>query len=1039
MTRRGLFIGIDDYPAELGTLSSCVRDAQAMQAACIELGLLDAAQTTLMTSPPQGTQSDTLSDAQLGTPLGTPLGNLLPTRAAILDWLLPLYDADRPIDRLIVYFSGHGLSLRLGREADELRTVFAPAGLRSLKNSGGELIDFDELIGRFRRRGARDQVWIIDACRNSVETRLNVATIGWDAPAPNDPREAMDNAQAAIFAVAPLAKAAAEKNGHGRLTRHLLDGLRGKGGASWGAAADYDEASGGWIISCASLVRYARRRIGETYPEGDWRRDYELPQLRVGETLPQPLRAIGNIDDRPVRLTVIPPDAATHLRVEISARRRVLAAWPPLAVGQPAPLAPEVYRLTASRLDESFAPLTPPLLQGAIDVRETDHVELRLPPPTGGQESATVRQVGPLMSFTPGREFTIDHAIALGETRDALSVTGADLVRYAAHSRPAESPLGNRVLQGSGSRDRVSVVVRAKNPASSIPLAHVNEGYERRDASREALIEVEPGVWRFDLGIGTKLVSSSTFDFKAGGNYAISLAPEVYRLTASRLDDACAPVPQPLVLGAIEVQEIDRIKLRQPPPAGGQAVQAGPQTSFTLGREFTSAFGKPFEDLSGTATDLLHDTAHFGPAEPQVRKRVLKGAGGRGRASVVVRAKDPASSIVLARLSGGSERREVISEAPVDVAPGIWRLDLRIGAELISSSTFDFEAGGHYAISPRISVTPAIAALLRVEAWRTGDGQAPFAVSLGEDTGPMQGALLATLLPLAALRLFDSARELPAALAPGVIPGLTKKRALRNLDEDTSVVALAFEGGWPAAARKSMVETLVAQAKGRLLWADPDRRVALISLPAPAAAGDRILRLHGLGTLHVPVPSARGCCAIVALTLWPGRIPEAALALICVPEAMAQAANSARARAVLTRLLQAGGEGGRSGIGWALSAQTANDPILSALAWWWGRRRASSPDDAKAAQAAAQPALAGRFGGLPDARVIKALEDANPDVGLDALLDDSGFGMPALADSIATLARRAFVRGLADHWSAARFQRLGDAAFNVIFDPGEDQ
>jgi uncharacterized caspase-like protein len=198
MASRGLFVGIDDYLFE--PLTSCVNDAIAMRDTLVKLGMLSEAECILMTAPAvEGSKG-------------------APTRDGILDALLPLYEAEDPLDKLFFYFSGHGMSIRLGREADALRTVMVPVGVTQLANSGGRLIDLDELLGRFRCRGAKQQTWIVDACRNLPAGGLNVATIGWDTPQPGDPRDAELRGQAIIYAVAPLAKALANKGKHGHLS-----------------------------------------------------------------------------------------------------------------------------------------------------------------------------------------------------------------------------------------------------------------------------------------------------------------------------------------------------------------------------------------------------------------------------------------------------------------------------------------------------------------------------------------------------------------------------------------------------------------------------------------------------------------------------------------------------------------------------------------------------------------------------------------------------------------------------------------------------
>src|SRR5262245_53524592 len=139
------------------------------------------------------------------------------------------------LDRLLVFCAGQGISARFGRAADQLRTVIVPAGVEQIKNSRDEMIDLDELVGRFARRGATEQYWIIDVCRDEMPGALpKVAEIGWDLPAVGDPREASEMAQSALYAVAPLGKARATRNGHGLLASHLLDALACRGAAQWG-------------------------------------------------------------------------------------------------------------------------------------------------------------------------------------------------------------------------------------------------------------------------------------------------------------------------------------------------------------------------------------------------------------------------------------------------------------------------------------------------------------------------------------------------------------------------------------------------------------------------------------------------------------------------------------------------------------------------------------------------------------------------------------------------------------------------------------
>ncbi len=355
--RRALFIGVNDYG--FAPLTSCVNDAVAMRDAVVELGLFAADECTVMTAPAQP-------------------GGVLPTRQAILDWLLAVYDA-APIDRLLVFFAGHGLSVRLGRAADELRMVLVPAGVDRLRQIGDRLIDLDELVGRFARFGAREQFWIVDACRNLLDAGVptpNVAPIAWDVPV----GDGEEMAQGVLHAVAPLGRARAVPGGHGLVTQCVLDGLRLAGPARWGGAADYDEAVDGWRVDLASLGEYATAQIGQAFAPGDWEREFQLPRVWTGALAPGALRVVEQIAHRPFVLRVSPPEAAGAVMAELSVRRNPVAVWPPRQLGEAIELLPERYRLSAGLAAGSEGWTLLPLAERVVDLRLRDEVVLRAVP-----------------------------------------------------------------------------------------------------------------------------------------------------------------------------------------------------------------------------------------------------------------------------------------------------------------------------------------------------------------------------------------------------------------------------------------------------------------------------------------------------------------------------------------------------------------------------------------------------------------------------------------------------------------------------------
>ena len=126
--RRAILIGIDRYGGEndiFPSLSACVNDALAMQRALVKAGAFAAEEIALLTDPPQP-------------------GGQAATRAGILQELVGVYDLGEPLDRLLVFFSGHGLSITLGRGLGELSTVLVCGGCTQVRNSG-DMIILDKL------------------------------------------------------------------------------------------------------------------------------------------------------------------------------------------------------------------------------------------------------------------------------------------------------------------------------------------------------------------------------------------------------------------------------------------------------------------------------------------------------------------------------------------------------------------------------------------------------------------------------------------------------------------------------------------------------------------------------------------------------------------------------------------------------------------------------------------------------------------------------------------------------------------------------
>ncbi|NEH49579.1 hypothetical protein GR210_12380 [Rhizobium leguminosarum] len=503
MGRHALLIGIDDY--QFAPLSSCVNDAVALRDMLVKLDLFKADECTLMTSPLQ---------AQSGR---------LPTRKEILQFLLGFYDSQQQLDRLFVFFAGHGLSVRLGRAADELRTAIVPAGVHQLRHSGDELIDLDELLGRFARRGVKEQYWIIDACRNVAEDVVpNVTEIGWDRPAANDAREAYEMAQAVLYAVAPLGQARAAVGGHGVVTGHILDALGCRGEAEWGAGGWYDEARNSWLFDLESLADYARRRIEPTLSKGSWQARYLLPRCWKSEKKPGPLLEVNAIKDRPFGVYVSPPEAASALAISLKVKRHTVSSWPPRANGELVMLTPERYRLEVQLSDQASDWMPPQVPDPpVVDLRDVGRFDIVLQPRIAARVEESLGRDEPPPSDP-------NSAAKTGSVTLAVTAVAPEFIPS---TDPQKGPKAFRDEgPGQGGHYELpepTVTVRATDPGVTLHLFRLTGGNEEREEKPNVPIRLSEGLWRIEIRIGNDVIGLLEDDFAAGEHYDLDATAQI--------------------------------------------------------------------------------------------------------------------------------------------------------------------------------------------------------------------------------------------------------------------------------------------------------------------------------------------------------------------------------------------------------------------------------------------------------------------------------------------------------------------------------
>lgn len=155
--RRAILIGVDGYTFK--PLTSAVNDAIAMRDALVSRTstlepIFDEKDVVLLVTPQTG---------------GSPIPSAVQaTRDNIVTELRAQYECEDPISFLFVYFAGHGLTASPDGRVRE--TIILPSDVTEPED-GRNMISLTELLSLFSERGPRQQVWIVDACRDMPYNR----------------------------------------------------------------------------------------------------------------------------------------------------------------------------------------------------------------------------------------------------------------------------------------------------------------------------------------------------------------------------------------------------------------------------------------------------------------------------------------------------------------------------------------------------------------------------------------------------------------------------------------------------------------------------------------------------------------------------------------------------------------------------------------------------------------------------------------------------------------------------------------------------
>jgi hypothetical protein len=400
-----------------------------------------------------------------------------------------------------------------------------------------------------------------------------------------------------------------------------------------------------------------------------------------------------------------------------------------------------------------------------------------------------------------------------------------------------------------------------------------------------------------------------------------------------------------------------------------------------------------------------------GPSPPEVRTTpgVVEG----GMAQIGVVAKEPQSMVELEQLDPPYGHWSQPHELRQKVAPGAYRVQVRLGPDLYSQAELQVGPGDNVEVTPTFGSSPLLQDLLQ--------GREPAAEAVvSESIGPIQAAVLPTVLPILGIKPFDRTGELLEQfqnVVPQYDPATFGMRPLS--------LVLAIDGNdWPESVAR------VVRSTSAVIEASPTEPVPIALLPDEFAGGriglavvraparSFLLRVEStyFGSIALAAASLEGRVTVVTLTVRPDGSFDISQNLLRVPglkyrEPVLHVPYGRMVRQLqLGQKLYASGElfehSRSAGELMELFYAKWTDPILSCMAYY------SWIDAIAAGQVSKDTRLGGivahnlnkYFSDLADARIVFALE-RKP--GGASMLSDliAADELPVLARSAAELER----------------------------------
>lgn len=500
-TRRALIIGVDAY--SFRPLASAVNDAVAMRDELLgqstRAPIVDAGNVTLLTAP--------LPDQRAVSSNGPA------TRDAILSVLRSEWEQTDPAEFLLVYFAGHGLVA--SKDGRTRETLILPSDVPG-PEEGRNMISVTELLSLFAERGPRQQLWIIDACRDMPYQKR---PRGYDIDWPEQPLQGQ-RGQVAIFAVAQGGTALSVEGGQGRFTTHLLAGLQGNG-----SAVDI-KLGVGHCITAQSLHEYSRRRVSEVLEDYDaWTRSVQTPQLIQAGGEIDLLRKVPAPPPRRFDVDVRPPEAIPAVSLALEFQQGLpVATWPPEA-------APRSYELRASLLpgsaSDGWGPPEPML--SVVDLREKESAVVIVPRLAPGP----VAQRGRTRGLPPP---------PIVQPKPLLPTTGE---RGIARAQTVEQSVAPPTLGFAPSVSKATLIVRAADPEAHVRLARAEPPWTELVERPNRSLRIDPGVWDAMIVIGDEIIGATRVLLRNGETREVAAPPQITPATASILQRVSSHDRQP--------------------------------------------------------------------------------------------------------------------------------------------------------------------------------------------------------------------------------------------------------------------------------------------------------------------------------------------------------------------------------------------------------------------------------------------------------------------------------------------------------------